>query len=166
MIAAGAVSGKGLGRANPCNRPSRPRGRRIQNMDRQDGQDFVCRYRTVVDGPYRSIQIQKSCLSCLSMLIKKLPRKCLDLPRNRVYTDQESKPPNPIREEIAMSLRNAVVAFAFLMAFFAGGGVSIGPSPGHPLGLFRLASLCPRGSPYRHPGIPGRKPGQDPLLRH
>ena len=43
-----------------------------------------------------------------------------------------------------MSLRNAVVAFAFLIAFFAGGGgVSIGPSPRHPLGLFRLASLRP-----------------------
>ena len=64
-------------------------------------------------------------------------------------------PPNPIREEIAMSLRNAVVALAFLMAFFAGGGVSISPSPVDPLGLFRLASLCPRRPHYRHPGIPG-----------
>ena len=64
-----------------------------------------------------------------------------------------------------MSLRNAVVALAFLMAFFAGGGVSISPSPVDPLGLFRLASLCPRRPDYVHPRVPGRKPGQDPLLR-
>ena len=32
-------------------------------MDRQDEQDFVCLHRTVIDGQYRSRQIQKSCPS-------------------------------------------------------------------------------------------------------
>ena len=87
---------------------------------------------------------------------RKSPRKCLDPTRPAGLYCSLAKPPNLRREEIAMSLRNAVVALAFLMAFFAGGGgVSIGPSPGHPLGLFRLASLCPRRPDYGHSRVPG-----------
>jgi len=65
-----------------------------------------------------------------------------------------------------MSLRNIAFAIALLMAFFAGGGVSNNRGPVDTLGLRRLASICPFRPDYVHPGIPGRKPGQDPLLRH
>ena len=66
-----------------------------------------------------------------------------------------------------MSLRKIVAALALCLAMNAmiGGGGNRVSGPGHPLGLFRLASLCPRGSDYRHPGILGRKSRQNPLLR-
>ena len=65
-----------------------------------------------------------------------------------------------------MSLRTVAGALALLLiiALIGGGGNRVS-GPVDPLGLYRLASLCPRGSPYRHPGILGRKPGQNPLLR-
>ena len=66
-----------------------------------------------------------------------------------------------------MSLRKIVAALAlFLLMNAIGGGGNRFPRPVDPLGLRRLASLCPRRPDYRHPGIPGREPGQDPLLRH
>ena len=66
-----------------------------------------------------------------------------------------------------MSLRKVAGAIALLLIIaLVGGGGNRGAGPVDPLGLFRLASLCPRRSHDRHSGIPGRKPGQDPLLRH
>ena len=66
-----------------------------------------------------------------------------------------------------MSLRKVVVALAlFLLMNAIGGGGNRVSSPVDPLGLYRLASLCPRRPDDGHPGIPGRKPRQDPLLRH
>ena len=45
-----------------------------------------------------------------------------------------------------MSLRKVVIALALCLAMNAmmGGGGNRVSGPGHPLGLFRLASLCPR----------------------
>ena len=66
-----------------------------------------------------------------------------------------------------MSLRKVAGAIAVLLIIaLMGGGGNRDSSPVDPLGLFRLASLCPRRPDYRHSGIPGREPGQDPLLRH
>ena len=66
-----------------------------------------------------------------------------------------------------MSLRKVVGAIALLAVFsLMGGGGNRDLRPFHTLGLCRLASLCPFRPGYRHSGIPGRKPGQDPLLRH
>ena len=65
-----------------------------------------------------------------------------------------------------MSLRKVAGALALLAVIFViGGGGNRYPCPDYALGLFRLASLCPRRPDYRHSGIPGRKSGQDPLLR-
>ena len=66
-----------------------------------------------------------------------------------------------------MSLRKVAGALTLLLiiALIGGGGNRVS-SPFHPLGLRRLASLCPFRPDYRHSGIPGRKPRQDPLLRH
>ena len=65
-----------------------------------------------------------------------------------------------------MSLRKVAGAIALLLIIaLMGGGGNRDASPVDPLGLFRLASLCSRRPDYRHPGILGRKPGQDPLLR-
>ena len=66
-----------------------------------------------------------------------------------------------------MFLRKVAGAIVLLLVMpFVGGGGNRDTGPRHPLGLFRLASLCPFRPDYRHSGIPGRKPGQDPLLRH
>ena len=66
-----------------------------------------------------------------------------------------------------MSLRKIVAALAlFLLMNAIGGGGNHFPSPVDTLGLFRLASLCPRRPDYFHPRVPSRKPRQDPLLRH
>ena len=66
-----------------------------------------------------------------------------------------------------MSLRKVAGAIALLAVIFViGGGGNRDTGPVDPLGLLRLASLCPRRPYHRHSGIPGRKPGQDPLLRH
>ena len=66
-----------------------------------------------------------------------------------------------------MSLRKVAGAIALLLIIaLMGGGGNRDAGPVDPLGLRRLASLCPRRPDYRHPGIPGRKPRQDPLLRH
>ena len=65
-----------------------------------------------------------------------------------------------------MSLRKVAGAIVLLLfVYVMGGGGNHAASPVDPLGLRRLASLCPRGSGHRHSGIPGREPGQDPLLR-
>ena len=66
-----------------------------------------------------------------------------------------------------MSLRKVAGAVAlWLVLTGMGGGGNRDAGPGYTLGLFRLASLCPFRPRYRHSGIPGGKPGQDPLLRH
>ena len=55
-----------------------------------------------------------------------------------------------------MSLRNIVATLAlFLLMNAIGGGGNRVPGPVDTLGLFRLASLCPRGSDYRHSRVPG-----------
>ena len=55
-----------------------------------------------------------------------------------------------------MSLHKIVAALAlFLLMNAMGGGGNRFSGPADPLGLFRLASLCPRRPDYRHPGIPG-----------
>ena len=66
-----------------------------------------------------------------------------------------------------MSLRKVAGAIALLLIIaLMGGGGNRDAGPFHPLGLRRLASLCPRRPDYRHSGILGREPGQNPLLRH
>ena len=94
-------------------------------------------------------------------------RKTLALPRASPYNDRQPKSHNFIREGIAISLRKLAGAIALLAVFsLMGGGGNRDAGPVDTLGLRRLASLCPFRPPYRHLGIPGRKPGQDPLLRH
>ena len=66
-----------------------------------------------------------------------------------------------------MSLRKVAGAIALLLIIaLMGGGGNRDAGPVDPLGLFRLASLCPRGPHDRDPRVLGRKPGQNPLLRH
>ena len=66
-----------------------------------------------------------------------------------------------------MSLRKVAGAIVLLLILPAiGGGGNPAASPVDPLGLRRLASLCPRRPQHGHSGIPGREPGQNPLLRH
>ena len=66
-----------------------------------------------------------------------------------------------------MSLRKVAGALALLAVFFViGGGGNRYLCPDYALGLFRLASLCPRRPGYGHSGIPGGESGQDSLLRH
>ena len=66
-----------------------------------------------------------------------------------------------------MSLRKVAGAIVLLLVInLVGGGGNHAASPVDTLGLCRLASLCPFRPGYRHSGIPGREPGQDPLLRH
>ena len=66
-----------------------------------------------------------------------------------------------------MGLRKVAGAIALLLVMpFVGGGGNRDTGPLHPLGLCRLASLCPRRPGYRHSGIPGGESGQNPLLRH
>ena len=65
-----------------------------------------------------------------------------------------------------MSLRKVAGAIALLAVISViGGGGNRYLCPDYAMGLFRLASLCPRGADYGHSGIPGGKSGQDPLLR-
>ena len=65
-----------------------------------------------------------------------------------------------------MSLRKVAGALALLAVIFViGGGGNRYLCPEYALGLFRLASLCPRRPQYRHSGILGGESGQDPLLR-
>ena len=88
------------------------------------------------------------------------------MPRIIPYNIHQSTSHNFIGEGIVMSLRKVAGAIALLaLIFVIGGGGNRDPCPDDALGLFRLASLCPRGPGYRHSGIPGREPGQDPLLR-
>ena len=65
-----------------------------------------------------------------------------------------------------MSLRNVAGAIALLaLISVMGGGGNRYLCPDYAMGLFRLASLCPFRPYYRHSGIPGGEPGQNPLLR-
>ena len=65
-----------------------------------------------------------------------------------------------------MSLRKVAGALALLAVIFViGGGGNRYLCPDYALGLCRLASLCPFRPQHRHSGIPGRKSGQDSLLR-
>jgi len=55
-----------------------------------------------------------------------------------------------------MSLRKIVAAIAlFLLMNAIGGGGNRISGPFHPLGLRRLASLCPRRPDDRHSRVPG-----------
>ena len=66
-----------------------------------------------------------------------------------------------------MSLRKVAGAIALLAVISViGGGGNRDTGPVDPLGLFRLASFCPRRPQHRHSGILGGEPGQNPLLRH
>ena len=94
-------------------------------------------------------------------------RQTLAMPRAIPYNDRQSTSHNFIREGIAMSLRKVAGAIALLAVFSViGGGGNRDAGPIDTLGLFRLASLCPFRPGYRNSGIPGREPGQNPLLRH
>ena len=100
----------------------------------------------------------------------KLPRKyapgILTQPARVGYNNRQSAGHNFIREVIAMSLRKVAGIIALLAVISViGGGGNYAASPVDTLGLFRLASLCPFRPDYGHPGIPGRKSGQNPLLR-
>ena len=65
-----------------------------------------------------------------------------------------------------MSLRKVAGALALLAVIFViGGGGNRYLCPDYAMGLFRLATLCPRRPQYRHSGVPGGESGQDPLLR-
>ena len=66
-----------------------------------------------------------------------------------------------------MSLRKVAGALVLLAVISViGGGGNRYLCPDYALGLFRLASLCPRRPGYGHFGIPGGESGQDPLLWH
>ena len=58
------------------------------------------------------------------------------------------------------------LALGLIAASSGGSSPTAQARPGHPLGLFRLASLCPQRPHYFHPGIPRRQSRQKPLLRH
>ena len=147
--------------------PSFPsKRRRIQTWIDRINRILGCLYRTVMAVNHLSIPTPNPVYPVYPCQLK-LPRKPVDIPRNRVYTGQQSKPPNFSREEIAMSLRKIVAVLGlFVLINAIGGGGNRFPGSVDPLGLRRLASLCPRRPHDRHPRVPGRKPGQDPLLRH
>ena len=88
------------------------------------------------------------------------------MPRIIPYNNRQSTNHNFIREGIVMSLRKVAGAIALLaLIFVIGGGGNRDAGPVDPLGLWRLASLCPFRPEYRHSRIPGGEPGQDSLLR-
>ena len=101
------------------------------------------------------------------LIARKYALGLLIYPARRGYNSHQSKSRNFSKEDIAMSLRKVAGALALLAVIFVmGGGGNHAASPVDPLGLCRLASLCPRRPDYRYSGVPGGEPGQDPLLRH
>ena len=77
-------------------------------------------------------------------IARKISLRDIDLSRPRHYHIHQSQYPNFIGEDIIMSLRKVAGAIALLALFsLMGGGGNHAASPVCPLGLFRLASLCP-----------------------
>ena len=83
------------------------------------------------------------------MLIPQIARKyaagILTQPARHSTISVSSQSPKFIREVFAMSLRKVAGAIALLavISVIGGGGGNRAASPVYPLGLLRLASLCP-----------------------